>query len=111
MSEDLDKIIKDANKLRKKIAPDLKALDGLYSKLKEEIGDKFKEEFSFQKGDLRGLEDFYSLLMIVKKDTAMIRNVSNMFRRLNDLSDYNVSEEKAEELIEKSELKEIFDKN
>ena len=103
---DLDKIIKDTNKLRKKIIPDLKLLADMYSKLREEIGDKFKEEFTTQKGDLRGLEDFYSLLMTIKKDTAVIRNVNNVFRRLNDLSDYNISEE-----IEEKELNEIFDKN
>lgn len=104
---DLDKIIKDIENLRTKVTPELEHLDKMYNTLKEEINDKFQEERRAQNGDLKGLEDFYSLLITIKRDTNVIRNVNGLFKRLNRLSDYKVSEE----MIEESELSEIFQKN
>jgi hypothetical protein len=107
---DLDKILKDIEVIRKSILPQLKKLDNLYTKLKEELNDKFKEEYREQRGDLRGLEDFYSLLVAVKKDVMVVKGTTNLIKKLNNLSEYNVSEESIEEAKEEAELEEIFDK-
>jgi len=103
---DLDKIIKDIEAIRKPAILQVKKLNELYASLKEELDRKFKEEFIAQKGDLRGLEDFYSLVVAIKKDVMVIKGTANLIKKLNNLSEYNVSEEDFEE----AELNEIFNK-
>ena len=51
------------------------------------------------------------MYMLLKKDTSVIRNMNNMIKRLNDLSDYSVSEADIEEAKEENELSEIFKSN
>ena len=89
---DLNRVIKDITSLKKKIQKDLATLVGKYTELRKEVDDKFNSELAMQKGNYEGLEDFYALVMMTRKDTSSISGVLGLFKRLNDLSGFNISD-------------------
>jgi hypothetical protein len=90
--------------LKERIKKELATLTGLYLSLRDEIDSKFKEELRNQKGDYSGLEDFYALVMMIKKDANTSAGALNLIRRLNDVSDFNVSD-----IQDNIELEKIFE--
>jgi len=101
---DANGTIKKISSLREKIIKDVGALSGLYASLKNEIDKRFRDELGKQKGDYSGLEDFYALVMLIKKDANTSSGVSNLLKRFNDLSRFNVSE-----IEDNIELEKIFE--
>jgi hypothetical protein len=104
---DANQTIKKITGLKEKVKKDLANLLGLYDSLKGEVDRKFRKELKHQKGDYNGLEDFYALVMMIKKDSQTVSGASGLVKRLNDLSGFNISE--IEEEVENVELEKIFD--
>ena len=105
---DLNTSVTKVTALKEKIKKDVSTLISLYSDLKKEIDHKFKEELKLQKGDYNGLEDFYALVMMLKKDTQTSVGVLSLLKRLNDLSGFSISE--IEDKIEDTKkLEDLFE--
>lgn len=100
---DLNRVIRDITALKKKIQKDLTTLVGKYTELRKDIDDKFNSELALQKGNYEGLEDFYALVMMARKDASSISGVLGLFKRLNDISDFDVSD-----IEDNMELREIL---
>ncbi len=96
MSE-VNKMISDVSSLSKKIAKDLDTLSSVYHRLFDDINHRFKEELLRQNGKINGLEDFYSLVILLKGDKTKVRNALSILGGLKDISQFNVSEEALEE--------------
>lgn len=96
MSE-VNKMISDVSSLSKKIAKDLDTLSSVYHRLFDDINHRFKEELLRQNGKINGLEDFYSLVILLKADKTKVRNALSILGGLKDISQFNVSEEALEE--------------
>jgi len=108
MSE-VNKMISDVSSLSKKIAKDLDTLSSVYHRLFDDINRRFKEELLRQDGKIKGLEDFYSLVILLKGDKTKVRNVLSILGGLKDISHFNVSEEALEEERDrKSEAEEMI---
>jgi len=88
----VNQTIKKISDLRKKVEKDLSSLAGLCGSLKEEVDLKFRAELRHQNGDYKGLEDFYALVMMIKKDNQTVIGMLNLLKRLNNLSGFDVSE-------------------
>ena len=99
---DINKIKDDVDTLTKKIKTDLGTLGRIYSDFSSEVESRFKDEFREQKGKMDGLEDFYSLKLIVNRNSQSINNALGIISRLKNVSDFNISE-----LADKSEDKNI----
>lgn|SRR6056297_512059 len=96
--------IKKIDMLRGKVKKDIVNMLQLYGSLKDDLEGKFRSELRQQKGDYNGLEDFYALVMLLKKDSQTVSGIMNLFKRLNDLSKFNVSE-----IEDNIELEKIFE--
>lgn len=101
---DANQTIKKITALKEKIKKDLSGLSNLYGSLKNEIDKKFRDELTHQKGDYSGLEDFYALVMMIKKDTSTASGALNIVKRLNDISKFDVSD-----IEDNIELEKIFE--
>lgn len=69
------------------------AFNKQYADLSNEIERRFREELSEQKGNLSGLEDFYQLSLIIKRNFQVTKQVINLFMKMRDISSYNIVEE------------------
>ena len=103
---DLNKIKDDANTLTKKIRTDLETLGKIYSDFNSEVESRFKDEFREQKGKIDGLEDFYSLKLIVNRNSQSINNALGIISKLKNISDFNISE--MSEKLEEKKIKELI---
>lgn len=99
-----DKVVKVKN-LKKKILKDSENLLQVYGDLSKEINSRFREEFR-EKGSMSGLEDFYMLNNIMKKNLNSVKNICALMKRMQNIGDYEISE--IEEKIEENMVKEIL---
>ncbi len=102
----------DPNKMRdgidtlsKKIKRDMGALAAQYGGLANEVNRRFRDELREQNGKMDGLEDFYQLTMLVKRNAQVANHVLGMMSKMTDISSYDISEDTekkddVEELIE-----------
>lgn len=79
--------------LTTKSKKDLAAIAKLYQSLSKEIEKRFREELREQHNRMDGLEDFYQLSLLVKKNAQFSVNVLGMLSKLSDISGYDISEE------------------
>lgn len=109
---DVNKIIADVTSIGKRSLKDLRTMVEAYEILVKEVDSTFKEEIRFQDGKSDGLEDFYALLVSIKKNKISIINAMTLIERLKNISDFNISEETIEkvhkEVKETKELEEIL---
>lgn len=89
---DLNKIKNEVSSATKKVLGDLKLLSGKYKEFQAEIDARFKEELREQHGNLKGLEDFYSLNVSIKRNNQHVNNAFGLLNRLTDVSSFNISE-------------------
>jgi hypothetical protein len=102
---DLDYMGKNVIGLTKKIQKDLKELLGLYKKFQGEIETRFREELQEQNGKMDGLEDFYGLNLLLKRNFQNVGNSNTLMSRLKDFSGFDISE--TDESPKKKEEKEV----
>jgi hypothetical protein len=102
---DINKTLQEVSVKHKKILSDLEGYMEACEKLSSEINDRFRDEYS-KTGSISGLEDFYALNNIMKKNTMNLKNACVLVKRMRDMSGYNISEEQLEE----KQLEKIFDK-
>ena len=67
--------------------------------------EKFREEVREQGGKMDGLEDFYRLNMVVKRNSQIISNTLGMINKVKDISGFNIEE--ITEDIENKNIKEL----
>ena len=91
-------------KTRRSLIRELSQTTALYGKLLDEVQSSFRKELKDNNGKIAGLEDFYSLFMAVKKDSASVRNSLGCIKKTSDLSKYDIEESD-------KDLKEIFGDN
>jgi len=101
---DLNKITKDATALRGKILKDLDTLIKVYGEFEGSVTDRFRDEYSKNAGSLNGLEDFYMLNSVVRKNHIAVKNAYALLKRMRDIDGYEISEE---EVLDK-ELEELL---
>lgn len=97
----------DPNKMRdsissttKKIKKDMGALAAQYQDLSKEIHRRFRDELREQNGSMDGLEDFYQLSMLVKRNAQVANHMLGMLSKLTDISGYNITEETEKDDVE-----------
>jgi hypothetical protein len=106
MPDNINRSKKEVTDLTVKTQKDLAILMNAYDRFQSDIEERFREEMREQDGKIDGLEDFYSLNMIVKRNAQMISNSLGMLKRLKDISEFNIEEmtdteyKKIKELIE-----------
>ena len=91
--QDLSSKIKQITESRKAVLAQLEKFVTLQSEVSEEVADKFKEEYQQNKGEMAGLEDFYMLNNILKRNTSSVKNACELIRRMKSISGFDVSEE------------------
>lgn len=93
----------EINELRKKILRDLQELASMSGKLSDDFDARFREEYR-EVGGLEGLEDFYMLNQVLKKNAQSANNAHAVLKRMRDMTNYDINEEDVEE----AQLEEIF---
>lgn len=101
---DLNKTLKTASSLQKKLLEDLVTLNKMYDDAASEINGRFRDEYQRNSGNMNGLEDFFMLNTIVKKNGMSIRNALNLVKRMKNVEGFEISEEN----LEDAELEEIL---
>ena len=104
MADDIGKSLQEVSAKHKKILSDLEEYTGIYNKVSAEINQRFRDELS-KMGSSSGLEDFYTLNTLLKKNAMNIKNACLLVKRMKDVSGYNISEEQ----IEEKQLEKIFE--
>jgi hypothetical protein len=100
----LNKIASDTASLRTKLLGDIDALVRMYGALESEVGQRFKEEYSKNSGKIQGLEDFYALNQMVRKNMISVKQAHSIISRMKDISGFDISEE----LEEDKEIEELL---
>ena len=103
-NSNLDKIKKDASTVSK-VQESIKVLLTTYSQFQTSLEEKFREEVREQSGKMDGLEDFYRLNMVVKRNSQIISNTLGMINKVKDISDFNIEEISDE--IDNKKIKEL----
>jgi hypothetical protein len=101
---DLNHITRDATVLRGKILKDLDTLIKMYGEFEGSVTDRFRNEYERNAGSTNGLEDFYMLNNIVKKNHIAVKNAHALLKRMRDVEGFEITEE---ELVDK-ELEELL---
>jgi esterase/lipase len=101
---ELNKMISDANEMRKNVLKNLQEYMTHYALLEKEVQNRFQDEYSHNNHKLNGLEDFHQLSYICKKNFGTVRSACNLMARMSDLSGFDISEH--DELVK--ELDEIL---
>lgn len=102
-------LIRDISNIRKRMLKDFDSMVRKYAELTDDMNHRFKDELSFQKGNIHGLEDFFSLVMVLKKNNSQIQNSASLFKRMKDISTFNISEDDMPSKAEEKEIKEILE--
>lgn len=89
---DLNNIKNEVTAATKKVLEDLKALTWKYAEFQKEIESKFRDELRSQNGKIDGLDDFYSLNLIVKRNSQNVNNAFSIVSKLKDVSSFNIDE-------------------
>ena len=101
---DINKILKTAFVLQKKVQADLENLYGMFESATKDVNGRFRDEYQRNNGNMIGLEDFFMLNTLLKKNSISVRNALNLIRKMRAMDGYNISEEQ----IEDKELEEIL---
>jgi len=96
---DINKMISDANGMRKRVLKSLQEYTSLYSSLEKEVQGRFQDEFRHNNHKISGLEDFHQLSYTCKKNLTTVKTASNLVARMSDLSGFDINEEA--ELVKK----------
>lgn len=89
---DLNNIKDEVSVATKKVLEGLKVLSRKYVEFQKEIESKFRDELRGQNGKIDGLDDFYSLNLIVKRNSQNISNAFSIISKLRDVSSFNIDE-------------------
>jgi hypothetical protein len=89
---DLNNIKKQITDLTNKAQSDLSNLLDAYGSMQEDVETRFRTEQREQGGRMDGLEDFYSLNLLVKRNLQTVSNTVGMLKRLRDISGFDISE-------------------
>lgn len=92
---DINKMISDANMLRKNALKNLQEYMAVYADLEKEVQSRFQDEFRHNNHKVAGLEDFHQLSYLCKKNLSTIKSACNLIARVSDLSGFDISEEDA----------------
>jgi hypothetical protein len=101
---DINKMISDANSMKKNVNKMMQEYLSLYAGLEKEVQSRFQEEYRHNNNKIAGLEDFHQLSYICKKNFTTVKSAYNLMLRMSDLSGFDINEEA--ELIK--ELDKIF---
>lgn len=99
---DVNKAIAALSAKKKKILKDLEEMAGAYGKLEADMRRRYKDEISYNKGSTEGLEDFYMLNALIRRNGMAVKNAAGLIGKMKDMSGYEISEE---EILDR-----IFDK-
>ena len=102
---ELNGMLKRADEARNKA---LEAIDALFlysSKVSSEVASRFRDEYR-EAGSTTGLEDFYALNNVLRKNLINAKQARELLRRMKSTEGYDISEE---EIVEQ-QLEKIFDK-
>jgi hypothetical protein len=92
MSQDLNKIIADVQKDGNHIEAQLKALYGKYDNLFRESNRQLNQERSVI-GSMKGLEDFYHLTQLIRRNRDVTGSLLRGFTNLRSLNGFKFVEE------------------
>lgn len=101
---DINKTMKSISTIRGKIVKDLIKMVGMYEEVSSDVQKRFNDEFKTT-GSMNGLEDFYMLNQILKKNAISTKNSLTLLNKMRDISGFNVTEEEVDE----EALEEIFE--
>jgi hypothetical protein len=90
---DINKMISDANGMKKTVNKVMQDYISLYADLEKEVQSRFQEEYRHNKYKLAGLEDFHQLSYMCKKNFAAIKSAGNLMLKMSDLSGFDINEE------------------
>lgn len=89
---DLNNITSNITALRGKLLGDISSLIRMYGELEDTVRSRFRDEYERNAGSSNGLEDFYMLNSVVKKNHIAVKNAHSIIKRMADLSKYDISE-------------------
>jgi Skp family chaperone for outer membrane proteins len=106
----LENMRDEVSNLTKKVQREVRDLLGLYKSFQEEIEARFREELREQDGKMEGLEDFYGLNLLLKRNFQNVGNATTLLSRLKDFSGFDISEEELERIEKKMEIEQELEK-
>lgn len=90
---EINKMISDANGIRKGILKQLQEYLVVYASLEKEVQNRFHTEYTSNDHKLAGLEDFHQLSYACKKNLTMVKTAFNLVSKISDLSGFDIDEE------------------
>jgi hypothetical protein len=94
---ELSQMFKDAAAMRKRTEKDLAAMLALYTEFSGEVDKRFREEYSDNGGRMEGLEDFFALNNLLKRNLASLKNAFGSLKMVKPLDAFEVSEKEIED--------------
>ena len=90
---DLNKIASDITGARQRILKEMNDLLRMYREFEGTVSSRFSSEYRSNDGSIAGLEDFYILKNIVRKNNVAVKNAHSILSRMQDVSGFDISEE------------------
>lgn len=94
---DLTQMFKDAAAMRKRAEKELAAMLALYVEFSGEVDKRFQEEYSDNGGKMEGLEDFFALKNLLKRNLATLKHSFGSLKMIKPLDAFEISEKEIEE--------------
>lgn len=101
---DLNNTLNNIRDLRKKVLGDLASLLEMHAKAADDVQERYRMEYQQNGGSVEGLEDFYALNNIMRKNNFNIRNAHALVNRMMNTEGFDISEE----VIETKKLDKIL---
>lgn len=95
----INKMISDANGMRKNILKSLQEYIAIYSGLEKEVQDRFRTEYKHNNHKIVGLEDFHMLSAKCKKNLLTVKAACNLLSRMSDLSGFDIEEDDLSKIL------------
>lgn len=86
----------EISNLTKKVSKDILLLAKHYKNLNKDIESRFRDEVREQNGKIDGLEDFYQLNMLIKRNAQIVSRTHSMLMKLHNIENFQIDIEKDE---------------
>jgi len=94
---DLNRMSSEATDILSDVKGKMHKILEIYAELESDVNNRFREEYSKNDGKIDGLEDFYMLRNVIRKNNIGLKNAFTILSRMQNLKGFDISEEQIED--------------
>jgi len=94
---DLNRMSSEATDILSDVKGKMHKILEIYAELESDVNNRFRDEYTKNDGKIDGLEDFYMLRNVIRKNNIGLKNAFTILSRMQNLKGFDISEEQIED--------------